>query len=271
MTPAGGPLDQPEPLRAGRNAPDKGVAGPDMRASSEMHQLSAGRGRAIFAFGFTCGVLVANNYYVPALIDRIAGELGASSSVSAFMSGGAQVGFCLGLAFLLPLGDMVRTRTIMTGLSILAILSALAMSVARNAELFIVFSLILGACSVGGQILLPRSVALAKPGLEGRTIGLVMLGLLLGTMLSRPIANFLAATTGWRSVFLFSATAMIISCILTWHVTGRDRLTGNQYGYAGMLKSTLRLWRDTPELRRRACYQGVFFASLTGDCQEFRA
>lgn len=54
------------------------------------------------------------------------------------------------------------------------------------------------------------AVHLAPLEKQGRVVGTVMSGLLFGIMLSRPVANFLAGTMGWRATFLLSAGVMAL-------------------------------------------------------------
>jgi predicted MFS family arabinose efflux permease len=51
------------------------------------------------------------------------------------------------------------------------------------------------------QILVPFAASLAEPSERGRIVGNVMSGLLLGVLLARTAAGYLAQIGSWRTVY----------------------------------------------------------------------
>src|SRR2546428_8629567 len=68
--------------------------------------------------------------------------------------------------------------------------------------------LVLGAASSVVQVLVPIAASMAPPAMRGRVVGDVMSGLLVGILLSRPLASALADRFGWRAFFGVIAAAM---------------------------------------------------------------
>lgn len=64
-----------------------------------------GRG-LVLLLAVTCGVLVANLYYAQPLLHSIARSFDVDNATAGILVTTAQIGYAVGLAFLVPLGDM---------------------------------------------------------------------------------------------------------------------------------------------------------------------
>ena len=64
----------------------------------------------IFLFACACGIVVANLYYAQPLIALIAPEIGLSESAASLIVTLTQLGYCIGLILLVPLGDLIENR-----------------------------------------------------------------------------------------------------------------------------------------------------------------
>src|ERR1700761_3497140 len=64
----------------------------------------------------TCAVTVANLYYAQPLLHAIGHSLHASPSAASLLVTAAQLGYAAGLLLVVPLGDIVRRRPLLTGL-----------------------------------------------------------------------------------------------------------------------------------------------------------
>lgn len=66
------------------------------------------------------GIAAANLYYAQPLLHTIAERFGASSSSAGLVVTASQVGYALGLAFLVPAGDLLDRRRLVPRLMVLA-------------------------------------------------------------------------------------------------------------------------------------------------------
>ncbi|HEY0294642.1 MAG TPA: MFS transporter, partial [Bordetella sp.] len=96
----------------------------------------------------------------------------------------------------------------------------------------------------------------------GRIVGNITSGLLLGFLLSRPVASFLADYLGWRAVFLFAAALMVIVTLVVFKTIPSRRPT-HQASYGQLLASLGHLFATLPTLRYRAFYQAMMFGSFS--------
>ncbi|TDH53158.1 MFS transporter [Mycobacterium eburneum] len=213
------------------------------------------------------GLVVANSYYAQPLVDTIARQFQASSTSVGLIVTASQVGYAIGLALLVPLGDLVERRTLLTAMLIGTCGCLLGMAWAPSWPVLAAAAVLVGLGSVVGQVLVPFAAALAHEDERGRVIGSVMTGLLLGILLSRVVAGLIAAVAGWRAVFVVAAALMLISCALVRTLPIRPPEVRMSYGR--LLGSVVAIVREEPVLRLRMAYGmltyacfGVFWTSV---------
>jgi predicted MFS family arabinose efflux permease len=216
----------------------------------------------IFILAAACGIIAANLYYAQPLIGPISSAIGLSPGAAGLIVTLTQIGYGIGLLFIVPLGDMVENRRLVVA-SLLFTAIALAIAAAvTSAGLFLAVSLFIGLGSVAAQVLVPYAAHLSPDASRGRNVGYVMSGLLLGIMLARPVSSMVAEYMGWRAIFaLSSALVLMLALALAKALPARRPLTYTQY--RTLLGSMLRLLRTTPVLQRRALYHACVFGTFS--------
>ncbi|MBO9202657.1 MULTISPECIES: MFS transporter [Niastella] len=198
----------------------------------------------------SAGSIVANLYYSQPILNRIAHSFGRPESQVGKISMLSQLGYGVGMFFLLPLGDKVNRKKLILGVCILLLLALLVMARVDNFSLLLVTSFLLGLFSTPTQILLPMAAILGREN-RGKTVGKVFSGILTGILGSRIISGWLADLWGWQSVFIFSAVLVLISCVLLYYFLPEIpiKFKGN---YVNLLQSTLQLVKQYKTLRQAA-------------------
>jgi predicted MFS family arabinose efflux permease len=233
-----------------------------LAADTPADTSSAPSAATVFLLAFSCGIIVANIYYAQPLIALIGPDVGLGRHTASLIVTVMQLGYAAGLLFLVPLGDIIETRRLLT-LTIGACVPALlATALAHNGALFLCAAAAVGVTSVAVQMIVPLAANLAPDHLRGRIVGNVMSGLLLGILLARPVASIIANGFGWRAVFLASAAAMAVLLVVLRATLPRRAPTA-QHHYFGLLKSVLVLPVTIPLLRQRAAYQAAAFGAFT--------
>src|SRR4051812_43644601 len=103
-----------------------------------MHQRS---NRALtLVLAVACGLTVANLYYSQPLLDLIAGSFGVSQGTATVVVTLTQAGYAIGLLFLLPLGDLVESRTLATRTLVATAIALLLTAVSPVFGLFLAVS-----------------------------------------------------------------------------------------------------------------------------------
>jgi len=227
-------------------------------AASNPHPLSSS---AILLMAVACGVMVANLYYAQTLIDVIGPEIGMSASVAGFITTLTQLGYGVGLFLVVPLADLFENRRIVLISIVATIFGCIAIALSDGPGSFLIASILTGVGATGVQVLVPLASHLAPSERQGRVVGTVMSGLLFGIMLSRPIANFLAGSLGWRAIFLLSAALMTLVAVALLRACPPRAPKGGMR-YRAVLASTCAQLVQHRVVRMRAFYQACMFAAF---------
>lgn len=209
-----------------------------------------------------CGIIVANLYYAQPLVGLISTAIGLSTSSAGLIVTLTQIGYVVGLLFLVPLGDIVENRKLVVISLLLSAVALTATVFVKHGILFLVASFFIGLGSVAAQVLVPFASYLASEATRGSVVGNVMSGLLLGIMLSRPISSLVADIWGWNAIFALSAAVIVVLAIVLSKVLPTRRPTANT-NYTALLGSMWQLLRTTPILRRRAIYHACVFGTFS--------
>lgn len=216
----------------------------------------------ILILAAACGVIAANLYYAQPLVGPISSALGLSSGAAGLIVTLTQIGYGIGLLFIVPLGDILENRKLVVASLLFTAIVLMIAAVVKSAPLFLTASLFIGLGSVAAQVLVPYAAHLSPDATRGRNVGNVMSGLLLGIMLARPISSIVAEFIGWRAVFVLSGiTIFVLALVLAKALPARQPLTTVQY--PKLLRSMLHLLRTTPILRRRAIYHACVFGTFS--------
>ena len=208
------------------------------------------------------GLIVANLYYAQPLAGPIGAALGLSPSATGLIVTLTQIGYGLGLLFIVPLGDLVETRRLVGVLMVLVTLSLVGAALSTAPLPFFVAVLAIGLVAVSAQVLVPYAAHLAPPAHRGRMVGNVMSGLLMGIMLARPVASFVTEFASWHAVFWMSAVAMgALGVLLRFTLPPRRPTATLRYG--ALIASMGRLALHTPVLQRRALYHAAMFGAFS--------
>ena len=211
-----------------------------------------------FVFAVGSGALVANLYYSQALVTVIGPALHLTGDLAGLTVMLTQLGYAAGLILLVSLADLMENRRLILMCVAGTVIGLCGVAASVNAAMFLIFSVIVGICAVGAQIIIPFAAHLAKDETRGSVIGNVMAGLVTGIMLARPVANFIASDFGWRAVFAFAAGLGVAIFVVLWfQLPERRPNPGMTYGE--ILRSTFRILVKTPALQRRSIYQGTMF------------
>ena len=144
----------------------------------------------------------------------------------------------------------------------LVTLALLGAALSTSPVPFLAAVLAIGLVSVAAQVLVPYAAHLAPPEHRGRMVGNVMSGLLMGIMLARPVASFVAQAGSWHTVFYLSAAAMVALAILLG-VALPPRQPKAVLPYGKLLASMAHLARTSLVLRRRALYHAAMFGAFS--------
>lgn len=210
----------------------------------------------------SCGLIVANLYYAQPLIGPISQALGIAPQAAGLIVTMTQIGYGVGLLLVVPMGDLFENRALVVTVSGLGVVALLACATLTSPGPFMAASLAIGLGSVAVQILVPYASHLAPPEQRGRMVGNVMSGLMMGIMLARPVASFIADLASWRAVYWVSAAMVTTLLAVLWRVLPRRHPPAG-LSYGALLASMGSLMLTFAVLRRRAFYQACLFGAFS--------
>lgn len=140
--------------------------------------------------------------------------------------------------------------------------SAWLASLSPNLAVLAFASLIVGVTSVVAQIAVPFSASLATERERGLVVGTVMSGLLIGMLLARTFAGFVADFLGWRAIYVLAALLVSgLVCVLRRELP--ESRENDVSSYAQLMQTVWRLVREERVLRYRSIYGACVFAAFS--------
>lgn len=239
-----------------------------------MKQLKENKGierSLLLTMAVIAGLTVANCYYNQPLLEMIRHDMGVSQHEANLITVVTQIGYALGLCFLIPMGDLYsRRRIIVINMSVAAVM---AVFIAFSQRVWIVWgaSLLLGACSVIPQFFIPIAGQYSEKKNKSRNMGIVLSGLLTGILASRVVSGYVGEWLGWREMYIIAALIMIVCMILTLKIM--PQIDSNYVGtYRGLMKSVFHIVASNARIRLYAIRAAFSFGSMMAiwSCLAFR-
>ncbi|WP_213992940.1 MFS transporter [Sodalis sp. dw_96] len=216
----------------------------------------------LWVMALTAGLVVANNYYNQPLLATLAKSFHVTQQSASAVAALTQFGYALGMFLLLPLGDKIERRRLVTIMLALACMMLLLFARATDFRLLLVFAFLIGFTSIVPQILPPFAAKLAGPEKAGEAVGLVMAGLLLGILLSRFVSGQIGTWLGWQAVYYMAAVIMILLLFALRALLPAAKPTFNG-NYISLLVSLAGLVRRHPVLRITSLAAALQFGAFS--------
>lgn len=210
-----------------------------------------------------CCLILANIYYAQSILTDIAASMGMDMATSGIIVTMVQVGYCLGVLFLVPLGDLVENRRLIACMILGAAAALLMAGYSTSVTGFLAATLCIGLFSAAVQVVVPFAVTLAAEHERGKVIGLVVGGAILGMVLARPASSLMTSAVGWRPVYFVAASLMLILGIILPRLLPHKAPSAQGIGYPAILRSMGRLLREVPRLPVRLALMALVFMGFT--------
>lgn len=211
---------------------------------------------------FAVGVMAANIYYAQPILSLIASSLGLRPDAAGLIMTLTQIGYGLGVLFIIPLGDLFENKKLILTMIALTILAELTLGFARSVIPYFVASIVAGLGASAVQIIVPYATHLFDKAQRGQVLGSIMSGLMLGIMLSRPLASLMTDFVSLHAVFFVSASIMLFLFWRLAYVLPERKPPSTNLKYGQLIWSMKNLLMTTPTLRRRAIYQALMFGAF---------
>lgn len=210
----------------------------------------------------SCGIMVANLYYCQPLLGDFTEVFAVTENASAWINICSQLGYGLGLFFIVPIGDMVQRKSLLTWMHLMAAGSVAGAALSQSIGMMYFFSLCIGFTATACQVFVPLGAHLASASERGKVIGIIMGGLLSGILLSRTLSGAVAALWGWRAVYWIACVLMLVMAMLVYRMVPGER-PGFQGTYRGLMQSLISLFRTQKLVRESAWIGGCTFGAIS--------
>jgi predicted MFS family arabinose efflux permease len=225
--------------------------------TTQPHGISAG---VLFMLSMVAAVAAGSLYYVQPLLSLIAEEFRTPLGVAGLLVTATQIGYVVGLSLVVPLGDLLEQRRILSTLLGVSALALVGAGLAPGFGALLAILVVMGVSASAAQVAVPLAAHLALPERRGRATGTVMSGLLLGILLARTVSGALAQFISWRAVFFAAAAVEVVLAGLVWRTIPKTPPVANT-SYGGLLLSVVHLVRSSGVLRAR---MALGFLSMCG-------
>lgn len=216
-------------------------------------------------FSLTCALAVANVYSAQPLLDSMAVSLKVAPGMIGGVITATQLGYAIGLLFLVPLGDWLNRKYVAMTQLLLSAAALVVAGLSPNITTLLGAMLIVGLMAVVVQLMVAWVAILATPQKRGQAVGTLTSGIVSGILLSRFISGAIADIAGWRAVYLTAACMMLLMAGVVWKVMPppSKQSQPQKSTYLSLLKSVFQLYITEPQLRKRGILALLIFAAFS--------
>lgn len=219
-----------------------------------------GRG-LVLALAVAAATAISSIYYCQPLLASIARTMHLSVREASYVPTLSEIGYALGLACFVPLGDMVERRRLITALLFSCAVMLAAIALTPSALILYCCSLLVGMSASVVQVVVPLSAALAAPEQCGEVVGFVNCGMLLGILLARTISGLFGGAFGWRAMYAMAAAVTVAVTVALSRLLPQSR-PEQKIAYGELIRSLKDVIRELPDLREAAVLGALGFAAL---------
>jgi predicted MFS family arabinose efflux permease len=213
---------------------------------SKLSESTAIDKRLVWVMAAACGLSVANSVYAQPLLASMGHSFAVSVDHVGFVTTLSQLGYAVGLILIAPLGDKYNQRSLMAiTLGVLSLALA-AMAAAPTVTLLVIASAAVGLTSVLTELMIPFAASLASLKERGHIVGIMVSGVLVGTLLANVVSGFVGEYLGWRAMYWIAAGLMISLSIIVRLILPNDNSAKSNVSYIRLLGSLWQLlWSET--------------------------
>ena len=233
-------------------------------SSAEPATDGSGWTRRLYALAFAAAVGVSVIYLPQTLLTDLSADLGVPANMAGVVATAAQIGYAVGIFFLLPLSDRVQPRR-QVSRQLAALTVALVVAAVSPAIVSVTISFFaVGFVANIAQLIIPVAGRLTPADRKGATTATLVGALGVGIFGGRILASLLVDTIGWRWVVVVF-TALVVTTIpfARWALPTELTQANVDVSYPALLVATVRRLRRSPALVQSSALQFLVFAAFT--------
>ncbi|WP_238915727.1 MFS transporter [Clostridium sp. YIM B02555] len=217
--------------------------------------------KLLLILSIICAIIVANLYYDQVLLTNISNDFFVPASSSGKLITAIQIGYTIGLLFVVPLGDRYSRKHLI----ILSVICSAAllylMTLASNFNLIVIIGFFMGLSSVSAQLIIPFVSSNISSEKRGVIVGHLLTGVFLGVLLGRVLGGVVGQLFGWRGVHEFAAIVLLIFTVYLYYSLPSDNVK-KESSYKNIILSLPPLLKKEKVLRETIVFGAAAFCAF---------
>jgi predicted MFS family arabinose efflux permease len=234
----------------------------DKTHRSKLSEPTAIDRRLVWIMATACGLSVANTVYAQPLLASMGRGFAVSVDHVGFVVTLSQLGYAIGLILVAPLGDKYNQRSLMVTLLCVLAVALVAMAAAPTVALLVIASCAVGLTSILAELIIPFAAGLVPSKERGRIVGIMVSGVLIGTLLANVVSGFVGEYLGWRAMYWIAAALMIVLGVVLRFMLPNDNSVKSDVGYLRLLGSLWQLLCSEPVLQEISIIGILIYGAL---------
>lgn len=217
--------------------------------------------KLLLMLSIICAIIVANLYYDQVLLTNLSNDFFVPISSSGKLITAIQIGYTMGLLFIVPLGDRF-SRKLLILLSIIASAALLyIMTLLPSFNLIVLAGFFMGLSSVSAQLIIPFVSSSIPSEKRGVIVGHLLTGVFLGVLLGRVLGGVVGQLLGWRAVHQLAAITLLVFAVYLYYSLPKDSVK-KEDSYKNIILSLPPLIKKEKVLRETIVFGAAAFCAF---------
>ncbi|OOM78430.1 MFS transporter [Clostridium sp. BL-8] len=217
--------------------------------------------KLLLILSIICAIMVANLYYDQVLLTNISNDFFIPASSSGKLVTSIQIGYTMGLLFIVPLGDRYSRKLLIILSIICSAILLYLMTLVSTFNLIVIVGFFMGISSVSAQLIIPFVSSNISSEKRGIIVGHLLTGVFLGVLLGRVLGGVLGQLIGWRGVHEFAAVVLLIFAVYLFYSLPKDNVE-KESSYKNIILSLPPLLKKEKVLRETIVFGAAAFCAF---------
>lgn len=213
-------------------------------------------------FAICSGLAIGNLYWSQPLLVQIMTGFGLPAANGGLLVTATQIGYAVGILFIVPLGDFVRRKRLISIVMILTLIALVSCVLSPSFTILALSLFCMGIVTISGQIILPLAGDLSSDEERGHIVGIVSSGITTGILFSRFASGIIAGLWGWRSVYFIAAALNLIMALVIIFVLPEISRKNELGSYKNLLFSVFTTFKRHKTLPKILLHSGLIFGLI---------
>ena len=210
-------------------------------------------------FAICSGLAIGNLYWAQPLLVQIMNTFGLPAANGGLLVTATQIGYAIGILFIVPLGDFVERKRLIAIVMVLSIIALISCAIAPSFTILALSLFSMGIVTISGQVILPLAGDLSREEERGHIVGIVSSGITTGILFSRFASGIIAGLWGWRSVYVIAAILNLAMVLFIIFVLPKIPRKNKLESYKKLLSSVFTTFKRHKTLPMILLHSGLIF------------